>query len=156
LHMTSMGDLKFVIPPGAKHHTVTSTRDVTRDMLVYDIMPHSHVRGKASRMTAIFPDGREQILLNVPRYDFNWQTGYVLKEPLLIPKGTKLVWDMTWDNSKQNPANPDPTKEVRWGDQTWEEMGLGFFRYRWLDEEVGAPKKAAAATSVLEKTAATR
>jgi hypothetical protein len=154
LRMNVLGDNRFVIPPGAKDHTVTQTREVKRDMLVYDIMPHSHVRGKASRMTAIFPDGREQILLNVPRYDFNWQTGYVLKAPILIPKGSKLIWDMTWDNSLQNPANPDATQAVKWGDQTWEEMGLGFFRYRWVDEETGKAKKADTAKPALEKTAA--
>jgi thiol-disulfide isomerase/thioredoxin len=156
LHMNVMGDNRFVIPPGAKDYMLTSSRVIQRDMLVYDFMPHAHVRGKASRMTATFPDGREQILLNVPRYDFNWQTGYVLKEPLLLPKGTKLVWNMTWDNSTLNPANPDPTKEVRWGDQTWEEMGLGFFRYRWVDETVGQDKKAAAPTPTVAKTAANR
>lgn len=155
LRMNVMGDNRFVIPPGEKNHTVQSTRVINRDMLVYDLMPHSHVRGKASRMTAIFPDGREQILLNVPKYDFNWQTGYVLKEPILLTKGTKLIWDMTWDNSTQNAANPDPKQSVRWGDQTWEEMGLGFFRYRWIDEVVGSDKKADAKQSV-EKTAATR
>jgi len=152
LRMNVMGDNRFTIPPGAKDHTVTQTREIKRDMIVYDIMPHSHVRGKASRMTAIFPDGREQILLNVPRYDFNWQTGYVFQEPILIPKGAKLVWDMTWDNSKQNLANPDPTQPVRWGDQTWEEMGLGFFRYRWVDEET----KAAVAAPAAERTADTQ
>jgi peroxiredoxin/mono/diheme cytochrome c family protein len=134
LHMTVVGDLRFVIPPGAKEHTVTSKRQISRDMLVYDIMPHAHVRGKAAKLTVSYPDGRSEVLLNVPRYDFKWQTGYVLKEPITLPKGSTLVWDMTWDNSTQNPANPDPTKPVRWGDQTWEEMGLGFLRYRWLDE----------------------
>jgi hypothetical protein len=145
LHMNVMGDNRFVIPAGAKDYTARQERVTNRDMLVYDIMPHAHLRGKASRMTAYFPDGREQVLLNVPRYDFNWQTGYVYKEPVLIPKGTKLVWEMSWDNSTQNPANPDPTQAVRWGDQTWEEMGLGFFRYRWLDEENGKPQKSQSA-----------
>jgi len=157
LRMNVMGDNSFAIPPGAKDYTLTSTRTISRDMLVYDMMPHAHVRGKASRMTAVFADGHEQILLNVPRYDFNWQTGYVLKEPLLIPKGTKLVWNMTWDNSTQNPANPDPAQTVHWGDQTWEEMGLGFFRYRWLDEENSPDKgqeKKADTTTVPERTAA--
>jgi len=154
LHMNVMGDNRFVIPPDAKDYMATSTRVITRDMLIYDIMPHSHVRGKASRMTATYPDGHTEILLNVPRYDFNWQTGYVLAEPRLIPKGTTLTWDMTWDNSTQNPANPDHTQTVRWGDQTWEEMGLGFFRYRWVDEEIGKDKKANAPQPALERTAA--
>lgn len=151
LMMNVMGDNTFAIPPGAKDYTKTSTRTIQRDMIIYDIMPHSHVRGKSARMTAVYPDGKSEILLNVPRWDFNWQTGYVLKEPKTIPKGTKLVWDMTWDNSKQNPANPDPTQTIKWGDQTWEEMGLGFFRYRWVDE---GEKKAEAKQS--EQTASTR
>ncbi len=152
LRMNVIGDTRFAIPPGAKDYALTSTRAITRDMLIYDIMPHSHVRGKAARMTASYPDGRTEILLNVPRWDFNWQTSYVLKEPKLIPKGTKLIWDMTWDNSTQNPANPDATQTVKWGDQTWEEMGLGFFRYRNLDE--AADDKKAAASSTSEKTVA--
>jgi len=154
LHMNVMGDNRFVIPPDAKDYMATSNRVITRDMLIYDFMPHAHVRGKASRMSATYPDGHTEILLNVPRYDFNWQTGYVLQEPRLIPKGTKLTWEMTWDNSTQNPANPDHTQSVRWGDQTWEEMGLGFFRYRWVDEEVGKDKKADAPKPALERTAA--
>jgi peroxiredoxin len=155
LHMMSMGDVRFVIPPGAKNHTVsTVSKPTQRDMMIYDVMPHSHLRGKAARLAVKYPDGREHIVLNVPRYDFNWQTGYVLKQPLTIPKGSTLVWDMTWDNSSQNPANPDPSQPVRWGDQTWEEMGIGFIRYRWLDEAVGQEKTAESNSSASERTAA--
>ena len=118
------------------------TRDVTRDMLVYNIMPHSHLRGKAGKMSAVYPDGSQEVLLSVPRYDFNWQTVYTFTEPKKVPAGTKLVWDMTWDNSKQNPANPNPDAAVKWGDQTFEEMGIGFIRFRYLDEEIGKPKAA--------------
>jgi len=141
LHLTALTDFRFAIPPGAKEYTTTVSRPVTRDMLVYNIMPHSHLRGRAGRMTAIYPDGTQEILLNVPKYDFNWQTVYEFAEPKKIPAGSKLVWDMTWDNSPQNPANPDPTKTVKWGDQTFEEMGIGFVRFRYLDEEVGQPKE---------------
>jgi hypothetical protein len=152
-----MGDVRFVIPPGAKNHTVsTVSKPTQRDMMIYDVMPHSHLRGKAARLAVKYPDGREQIVLNVPRYDFNWQTGYVLKEPLTIPKGSTLVWDMTWDNSTQNPANPDPTQPVRWGDQTWEEMGIGFIRYRWVDEVSSQEKKAESVAPGGERTAAAR
>jgi peroxiredoxin len=144
LHMMSMGDLRFTIPPGAKEHTVTTkSRPTNRDMIVYDIMPHAHLRGKAARLEVTYPDGREEVLLNVPRYDFNWQTGYVLTQPATIPKGSTLVWRFSWDNSAQNPANPDPTQPVRWGDQTFEEMGLVFIRYRWTDEATGQQKTAA-------------
>ena len=65
----------------------------------------------------------------MPKYDFNWQTVYEYQEPKKIPAGSKLVWTFAWDNSTQNPGNPDPTKAVRWGDQTFEEMGIGFVRY---------------------------
>jgi peroxiredoxin len=140
LHLTALTDFRFQIPPGAKDYTTTVSRPIAKDMLIYNIMPHSHLRGKAGRMTAVYPDGTQEILLNVPKYDFNWQTVYEFAEPKKIPAGSKLVWDMTWDNSTQNPANPDPTQTVKWGDQTFEEMGIGFVRYRWLDEEVGKPR----------------
>jgi hypothetical protein len=145
LHLTALVDFKFEIPPGAKEHTTTVSRQITRDMLVYNIMPHSHLRGKLGRMAAIYPDGREEVLLNVPKYDFMWQTVYEFTEPKKIPAGSKLVWTFAWDNSAQNPANPDPKASVRWGDQTFEEMGIGFMRFRYLDEEIGEPAPAAAA-----------
>jgi hypothetical protein len=142
LRLTALTDFRFTIPPGAKDYTTTVTRNIDRDILIYNIMPHSHLRGKAGKMTAVYADGSQEVLLSVPKYDFNWQTVYSFVEPKKIPAGTKLVWDMTWDNSKQNPANPDPTKPVKWGDQTFEEMGIGFFRYRYLDEEVGKTRTA--------------
>lgn len=147
LRLTALTDFRFEIPPGAKEHSTTVTRPITRDMLVYNIMPHSHLRGKAGRMTAVYPDGTEEILLNVPRYDFSWQTVYSFVEPKKIPAGSKLIWTFAWDNSPQNPANPDPTRAVRWGDQTFEEMGIGFVRFRYLDEEVGKPAATQQATA---------
>ncbi|MGH8187993.1 MAG: redoxin family protein [Steroidobacteraceae bacterium] len=147
LRLTALTDFRFEIPPGAKDHATTVTREITRDMLVYNFMPHSHLRGKRGTMTAVYSDGREEILLNVPKYDFNWQTVYEYREPKKIPAGTKLVWTFAWDNSTQNPANPDPTKAVKWGDQTFEEMGIGFMRFRYLDEEVGKPAPAAVHTT---------
>ncbi|HEY5759385.1 MAG TPA: redoxin domain-containing protein [Steroidobacter sp.] len=143
LHLTALTDFKFQIPPGAKEHTTVVTRPIQRDMLIYNIMPHSHLRGRAGTMTAIYPDGREEILLNVPKYDFNWQTVYEYRQPKTIPAGSKLVWSFSWDNSKQNAANPDPTQPVRWGDQTFEEMGIGFVRFRYLDETTAKAKTAA-------------
>jgi peroxiredoxin/mono/diheme cytochrome c family protein len=142
LRLTALTDFRFEIPPGAKEHGTTVTRDISRDMLVYNFMPHSHLRGKTGKMSVIYPDGKEEVLLNVPKYDFNWQTVYEYAEPKKIPAGSKLVWNFAWDNSTQNPANPDPTKAVRWGDQTFEEMGIGFVRFRYLDEEVGKPAPA--------------
>jgi len=90
-------------------------------------MPHTHVRGKAFRYELTYPDGKHEVVLDVPRYDFNWQLEYKLREPLYVPMGTRLRATAWYDNSSGNPANPDPTKQVRWGDQTWEEMMIGFW-----------------------------
>jgi hypothetical protein len=88
-----------------------------------------HLRGKDFEIEAIFPDGTSKILLSVPRYDFNWQTYYVPKEAVSIPKGTKIECTAHFDNSPNNKFNPDPTKPVRWGEQTWEEMMIGWLTY---------------------------
>ena len=89
-------------------------------------MPHMHLRGTSAKYVATYPDGKTETLLSVPDYDFNWQSVYRFAEPLKIPKGTKLTWIGHWDNSADNPRNPDPTKEVRWGLQTWDEMQNGW------------------------------
>jgi hypothetical protein len=86
-----------------------------------------HVRGKSFRYEATYPDGRRELLLDVPRWDFNWQLDYILAEPKLMPKGTVLRCEAHFDNSPENPVNPDPTKTVRFGEQTWEEMMIGWF-----------------------------
>jgi hypothetical protein len=91
------------------------------------LTPHMHLRGKDFLYTAVYPTGEKQVLLNVPHYDFNWQLSYVENQELLLPKGTRIECVAHYDNSPNNPANPDPTKEVRWGDQTFEEMMIGFF-----------------------------
>jgi len=118
------------IPPGAKEHVVTTQNTFRTDVIVYSVHPHSHFRGKAAKFVAYLPDGTEKMLLNVPNYDFNWQTTYDLKEPLALPAGTRIVYTTVFDNSTQNKANPDPSIEVRWGEQTWEEMVFGVIRYR--------------------------
>jgi hypothetical protein len=138
IHTGMVAKYRFTIAPGEPSHTEVSEKVWDRDAIVYAIMPHAHVRGKAAKMTAYFPDGREQVLLNVPRYDFSWQTDYVFTQPLIVPKGTKFVFEMTWDNSAQNPGNPDPTKAVHWGDQTWDEMGIGFVNFRYADETLAS------------------
>ena len=120
------------VPAGAKAHSESVGHTFSKDVMLYSVQPHAHLRGRAAKFTAYYPDGREEILLSVPKYDFSWQSVYLFQEPKIIPKGTRVVLDMTWDNSAQNPANPDPTKDVRWGDQTWDEMNAGFMRYRDL------------------------
>ena len=119
----------FVIPPGEANHEVRSSTTFGEDVKLLSFMPHMHFRGKDFKYTATYPDGRTEVLLNVPKYDFNWQLTYTLKEPVSLPKGTRLDCVAYFDNSSKNKYNPDPTKPVRWGDQTWEEMMIGWFTY---------------------------
>ena len=117
----------FRIPAGADNHKVEANHRFRQDMVLLSLFPHMHLRGKAFRYTAIFPDDRRELLLDIPRYDFNWQNGYELASPKRMPAGTRLFCEAWFDNSAGNLANPDPTKTVRWGDQTWEEMMIGYF-----------------------------
>ncbi|MEX0679471.1 MAG: redoxin domain-containing protein [Pirellulales bacterium] len=117
----------FAIPPGDPHYKVTSEHHFTEDTELVWFAPHMHLRGSAFRYEAAYPDGRREILLDVPKYDFNWQIRYLLAEPKPMPKGTTMHCTAYFDNSADNLANPDPTETVRWGDQTWEEMMIGWF-----------------------------
>lgn len=118
---------RFEIPPGAEAHRVTASRGVDRDYWVTSLTPHMHFRGAAFRYEVIYPDGSREILLNVPRYDFNWQLRYEFARPKKIPAGSRVVCEAVFDNSAGNPANPDPKATVRWGEQSWEEMMIGFY-----------------------------
>jgi len=122
-----MPNTTFVIPPGASNHEVSAQKTFDRNTYLTNLYPHMHVRGKDVRYKLVYPDGREEVLLSVPRYDFNWQMRYKFAEPKLAPKGSTLVVTAHFDNSKNNRFNPDPTATVRWGDQTWEEMLIGYF-----------------------------
>ncbi|MDG1895233.1 MAG: redoxin domain-containing protein [Fuerstiella sp.] len=118
----------LVIPPHADNHRVeaqSSTAPTTVEVLSF--MPHMHLRGKSFSYEARFPDGRRKTLLDVPQYDFNWQTAYQLTEPLSLPKGAYLQCVAHFDNSENNLSNPDPTRTVPWGDQSWDEMMIGYF-----------------------------
>jgi len=126
----------FKIPAGAPNHEVRSSWTAKQDILLTGLMPHMHVRGKDFLYTAVYPDGRSEILLSVPRYDFNWQLNYQLAEPKLLPKGTRIDCVAHFDNSPNNKFNPDPSAEVKWGDQTWEEMMIGWFNYILPDENL--------------------
>ncbi len=119
----------LAIPAGESNHRVEAEATFSEDVRVWTMHPHMHLRGKDMTYTAIYPDGRSQIVLNVPKFDFGWQTDYWLAEPLTLPKGSKLHVRAHFDNSAANRSNPDPSKVVRWGDQTWEEMMIGFFTY---------------------------
>lgn len=113
---------RFMIPPGAADHPVEAGMEFLEDVTIYSLVPHTHLRGKSWEHRLQYPDGREEIVLAVPTYDFNWQTEYIFAQPLRVPKGATLKSVAHYDNSKQNKSNPDPTQEVYWGDQTWEEM----------------------------------
>ena len=120
---------RFRIPPGATHHRVVSIARFSRDAELISLMPHMHLRGKDFLYRALYPDGKKEILLSVPGYDFNWQHRYRFTKPFRVPAGTKIECIAHFDNSTDNPANPDPKKTVRWGPQTWEEMMIGFINY---------------------------
>ncbi len=121
------------IPAGAPDHREEASFTFENDSKILSLLPHMHIRGKAFKYTAIHPDGKEEVLLDVPVYDFNWQTCYRLKEPKLVKKGTKIQAVAHFDNSKGNPGNPDPTKEVRFGQQSWEEMLIGYMDFVKVD-----------------------
>ena len=112
----------FTLPAGAASVAVDAEMTLNRDATIWSMLPHTHVRGKRWEYRAIYPDGRTETILSVPTYDFNWQTDYVFKEPLRLPKGTKIRSTAWYDNSSSNRSNPDPSADVHWGDQTWEEM----------------------------------
>lgn len=117
----------FAIPAGDSNYEVTSRVTIPNDQLLEWMSPHMHLRGKAFRFEAKYPDGTSEILLDVPKYDFNWQLRYVLAEPKKLPAGTVVECIAHFDNSADNVANPNPNEVVHWGPQTWEEMMIGFF-----------------------------
>jgi hypothetical protein len=118
---------KFVIPPGADNFKVESKITLQADTTVTALIPHMHLRGKAFEFRAVYPTGETEELLKVPRYDFNWQLGYLPEKSIVLPKGSRIECTAWFDNSANNPNNPDPKSEVRYGDQSWEEMMFGFF-----------------------------
>jgi peroxiredoxin len=125
---TEIGNADFKIPPGASSHVVTATsRPTKEEVTLLSMSPHMHLRGKAFRYELVLPTGEREVLLDVPAYDFNWQTRYLLAEPRRLPAGSAIFCRAVFDNSEANLANPDPTASVRWGEQSWEEMMLGFF-----------------------------
>lgn len=116
----------FVIPPGDGNHKVTSCYTLPKDVKAVAYTAHMHFRGKSMETEAVYPDGHREILFNVPKYDFRWQETYFLKNQFVLPKGTKLITTAYFDNSANNPLNPDPSKTIRWGEPSNEEM-MGFW-----------------------------
>ena len=117
----------IAIPPGDPNYKVVGTMTMEHDCDLISMMPHAHVRGKSFEYKITRPNGESEVILSVPHYDFNWQLTYFPAKPIHLPKGTKLEVTAYYDNSPNNPYNPDPTKEVHWGEQTWEEMMMGYF-----------------------------
>ena len=122
-----VANLSFAIEPENGNYAVSARRTMDEDTYLANMMPHMHVRGKSAKYTVTRPDGSTEVALWVPNYDFNWQLRYELEEPIFMPKGSVLEAEFHYDNSGRNRFNPDPTAEVHWGDQTWEEMMLGYY-----------------------------
>ena len=127
---------RFEIPPGASNYKVEANFTFPRDSYMLAMFPHMHLRGKAFKYEVTYPDGKKEVLLDVPHYDFAWQNAYAFAEPKKMPAGTKLHCVAHFDNSEENLANPDPTAKVRWGDQTWEEMMIGYFDMTLADQDL--------------------
>ncbi|HMV48630.1 MAG TPA: cytochrome c [Blastocatellia bacterium] len=126
----------FLIPAGAENHRVTACWSAKEDIHIINFMPHMHLRGKAVEYKAFYPDGKSEVLLNVPEYDFSWQTVYYFKQAKAIPKGTKIMVTGVFDNSTKNKFNPDPAKIVRFGEPTYDEMMIGWMDYTTDNERV--------------------
>lgn len=135
VHSTAIGNRWFEIPPGNPDWAVGASRYFDEDTLLLNMMPHMHLRGKDAKYTAYYPDGSTEVLLDVPKYDFNWQTPYEYPQPKLIPKGTRIDVEMHFDNSLANPYNPDPTRSVVFDGPTTAEMMLG-----WISVTPAAPQ----------------
>ena len=118
---------KFAIPPGDSNYQVDAEFELAHDAKLSALLPHMHLRGKDFEYRLIYPTGETQTILRVPHYDFGWQLWYQPVSDILLPKGSKIAVTAHFDNSPNNRNNPDPTKEVKWGDQSWEEMMIGFF-----------------------------
>ena len=127
-------DFSIEIPPEKANHAETAYLEFPKDAELFYAFPHAHYRGQSSTLAIRHPDGREEMILSLPKYDFNWQRAYEFKDPIKVPAGAKLIARYTYDNSTQNAANPDPSKKIVWGDQSFEEMLYTAISYRWTDE----------------------
>jgi hypothetical protein len=125
--MLAAANVRFTIPAGDPDVQVEAQLTLHRDATLVSLLPHMHWRGKSFEFRAVFPDGRKEVLLRVPHYDYNWQLSYYLERPLLLPTGTVIECTAHFDNSPNNPRNPDPAKTVRFGPQSWDEMMIGYF-----------------------------
>ncbi|MGH7194483.1 MAG: isoamylase early set domain-containing protein, partial [Candidatus Saccharimonadales bacterium] len=136
LRTKALINVRFAIPPGATDHRVEAEHRFGQDTFIYSLLPHMHLRGKSFRLDALYPDGRKETVLDVLRYDFNWQNSYVPVAPIFMPEGTVLHGTAAFDNSADNLMNPNPSETVRWGDQTWEEMMVATFETVPADQDL--------------------
>ena len=125
----SVANKALLIPPGEANFRHESTFTLPNDARLLSVMPHMHLRGKSFRCSVAYPDGRRDLFLSIPAYDFGWQGLYRLAEPLALPRGSRIDCVAHFDNSADNPANPDPTKLVGWGEQSWDEMMVAYVDY---------------------------
>jgi hypothetical protein len=129
------------IPPNTPRHEETAYITFSEKATLFSVFPHAHYRGDSMAISLLRPGATsEELILSIPKYDFNWQRGYDFKEPISIPAGTKLITRYVYDNSDRNPANPDPSITVTWGEQSWEEMQYTALGFRWDDETVANRK----------------
>jgi hypothetical protein len=135
-------NFQFRIPAGADNHRVVATHKFDEETILYSLTPHMHLRGKSFLFEVTYPDGSQETLLDVPRYDFNWQNTYLMAEPKRMPEGTQLRCTAHFDNSDENLMNPNPKQPVMWGDQTWEEMMVGTFGMALMQQDLsrGLPR----------------
>ncbi|MES2506861.1 MAG: redoxin domain-containing protein [Verrucomicrobiota bacterium] len=138
VHTAAVAHPRLNIPAGAPDHVEVKEQTVPMDMNVMAYMAHMHVRGKAFKFEVTPPGGPSEVLLDIPRYDFNWQLRYDYAQPKFLPRGSKVKITAVFDNSEGNPANPDPAKNIRWGPQTYDEMMIGYFEYYTSNEDVAA------------------
>jgi hypothetical protein len=138
MHVLALPKININIPPGAAHHVEVQEKRVPADLNLTALMAHTHVRGKAFKFEVTYPEGKHETLLDIPQYDFNWQLRYEYARTKRIPAGSVMKITAVYDNSADNPANPDPTKNVRWGDQTHEEMMIGYFECYSLNPSLAA------------------
>jgi hypothetical protein len=140
LRQLGIADFSIEIPAGDGLHHERGYVEFPADVMLYRVRPHAHSRGYATRLTVRYPDGHEEILHNQPIYDFNWQREYVFKDWLPIPKGSVLIADYIFDNSVNNKSNPDPKVDVKFGEQTFEEMLFTYLHYKIVGESLDHPR----------------
>ena len=129
VHGALAGDTNFTIPAGASNHKEVYSFPIRKDMQIISMFPHMHLRGKDMRFTRVSPEGKRDILLDVPKYDFDWQLFYYPSKPIDLPMGSQIEIEAHYDNSDRNPDNPNPSIDVSYGNQSTDEMMFGIFEF---------------------------